>query len=206
MLQCRHCTWGYSHRSFYCHRGGRSRRRNTLLLGAFYRELSLRRLWGELVRTAGLTGMVLFVVGAAKLLSWTLAVRQVPQALAASLVELGGGEPGFLILTILVFIPLGAILEGVPAVVMLTPILLPIAKQLSIDPVHYGTIIVATQGISVFLPPVGVSLLVACSVGQVSPAEVARPMIPYLALLFAVTLVIAFVPKVVLFLPRLIGN
>ena len=176
-----------------------------LLLGALYRELSPRRLWGVLVRTAVLTGMVLFVVGAAKLLSWTLAVKQVPQTLAASLVELGGGDVGFLILTILVFIPLGAILEGVPAVVMLTPILLPIAKQMGIDPVHYGTVIVATQGISVFLPPVGVSLLVACSVGQVTPAEVARPIIPYLALLFAFTLIIAFVPEVVLFLPRLVG-
>ena len=176
-----------------------------LLLGALYRSLSLHRLWGELVRTVVLTGMVLFVVGAAKLLSWTLAVEEVPQSLATILVELGGGEIGFLILTILVFIPLGAILEGVPAVVMLTPILLPIAKQLGIDPVHYGTVIVATQGISVFLPPVGVSLLVACSVGQVSPAEVARPLLSYLALLFVFTLTMVFFPEVVLFLPRLVG-
>ena len=65
------------------------------------------------------------------------------------------GKTGFMILTILIFLPLGAILEGVPAVVLLTPILLPLATQLGIDPVHYGAVIVATQGISVFLPPVG---------------------------------------------------
>ena len=87
----------------------------------------------------------------------------------------------------------------------MTPILLPLAKQLGIDPVHYGTVIVATQGISVFLPPVGVSLLVACSVGQVDPAEVARPLWPYLALILAFTMVIAFVPGLVLFLPRMMG-
>ena len=103
---------------------------------------------------------------------------EVPQTLASSVVGMGGGQAGFLILTILVFLPLGAILEGVPAVVLLTPILLPLARQLGIDPVHYGAVIVATQGISVFLPPVGVSLLVACSVGGVKPAQVARPLWP----------------------------
>ena len=92
-----------------------------------------------------------------------------------------------------------------PAVVLLTPILLPLASQLGIDPVHYGAVIVATQGISVFLPPVGVSLLVTCSVGGVEPAEVARPLLPYLALMLALTLVIAFLPDVVLFLPNLLG-
>ena len=110
-----------------------------------------------------------------------------------------------MLLTILIFLPLGAILEGVPAVVLLTPILLPLARELGIDPVHYGTVIVATQGISVFLPPVGVSLLVACSVGGVEPAEVARPLWPYLALMLGLTVVIAFLPGVVLWLPGVLG-
>ena len=170
-----------------------------------YRSLSTTDLWSKVVQTAMVSGMVLFVVGAARLLGWVLAVMEVPQTLASSVVGMGGGQAGFLILTILVFLPLGAILEGVPAVVLLTPILLPLARQLGIDPVHYGAVIVATQGISVFLPPVGVSLLVACSVGGVKPAEVARPLWPYLALMLALTLVIAFLPGVVLFLPNLLG-
>ena len=176
-----------------------------LLAGPVYRSLTARDLWSKIVQTAVVSGMVLFVVGAARLLGWVLAVEEVPQALASSVVGLGGGAAGFLILTILVFLPLGAILEGVPAVVMLTPILLPIARQLGIDPVHFGAVIVATQGISVFLPPVGVSLLVACSVGGVEPAKVARPLWPYLALMLALTLVIAFLPGVVLVLPNLLG-
>jgi TRAP-type C4-dicarboxylate transport system permease large subunit len=90
-------------------------------------------------------------------------------------------------------------------VVLLTPILLPVAKQLGIDPIHYGTVICATQGISVFMPPVGVSLLVACSVGEVSPAAVAKPIAPYLILLLGFTLLITFVPQIVLFLPRVLG-
>ena len=175
------------------------------LAGPIYGALPAAELWSKIIQTATVSGMVLFVVGAAQLLGWMLAVMQVPQALASSVVGMGGGQVGFLILTILIFLPLGAILEGVPAVVMLTPILLPLARQLGIDPVHYGTVIVATQGISVFLPPVGVSLLVACAVGGVEPAEVARPLWPYLALMLALTVVIAFVPGVVLFLPALLG-
>ena len=176
-----------------------------LLAGPVYRALPATELWGKIIQTAMVSGMVLFVVGAARLLGWVLAVMEVPQALASSVVGMGGGQAGFMILSILIFLPLGAILEGVPAVVMLTPILLPLARQLGIDPVHYGTVIVATQEISVFLPPVGVSLLVACSVGGVEPAEVARPLWPYLALMLALTVLIAFVPGVVLFLPRLLG-
>jgi C4-dicarboxylate transporter DctM subunit len=176
-----------------------------LLAGPVYRALSADDLWSKIIQTAMVSGMVLFVVGAARLLGWVLAVMQVPQALAATVVGMGGGQVGFMILTVLIFLPLGAILEGVPAVVMLTPILLPLARQLGIDPVHYGTVIVATQGISVFLPPVGVSLLVACSVGGVEPAEVARPLWPYLALMLALTVVIALLPGVVLFLPSLLG-
>ena len=176
-----------------------------LLAGPVYRSLTARDLWSKVVQTAMVSGMVLFVVGAARLLGWVLAVMQVPQTLASSVVGMGGGQAGFMVLTILVFLLLGAILEGVPAVVLLTPILLPLARELGIDPVHYGAVIVATQGISVFLPPVGVSLLVACSVGGVEPAEVARPLWPYLGLMLALTMVIAFLPGVVLWLPNLLG-
>ena len=175
------------------------------LAGPVYRSLTAVELWRRIVQTAMVSGMVLFVVGAARLLGWVLAIMQAPQSLAASLVAMGGGQTGLLMLVILIFLLLGAILEGVPAVVLLTPILLPLAGELGIDPVHFGVVIVATQGISVFLPPVGVSLLVACSVGGVEPAEVARPLWPYLALMLALTVVIALVPGVVLWLPGVLG-
>jgi tripartite ATP-independent transporter DctM subunit len=177
-----------------------------LILAAFvYRTLTWRDLRDNLLQTAVLTGSILIIVGAARLLSWVLATQQVPQMIAAGVLGLGGGRTVFLLMTIAVFIPLGTILEGVPAIVMLTPILAPIARQLGIDMVHYGIVIAATQGISVFLPPIGISLLVACSVGRVTPAEVARPLFGYLGLLFIVALVIAFVPELSLFLPRWAG-
>lgn len=176
-----------------------------LLAGAVYRSLSFGVLWKKAVEAALVSGMVLFVVGAARLLGWVLAVLETPQALAAAVAGIGGGEAVFLLFTILLFLPLGALLEGVPAVVLLTPILVPLARQLGLDPVHFGVVIVATQGISVFLPPVGVSLLVACSAGRVSPSRVARPLMPYLGLMLALTVAIALLPGLALFLPRLLG-
>ena len=177
-----------------------------LILAAFvYRTLTWRGLHGHLLQTAVLTGMILLIVGAARLLSWVLATEQVPQMFADAVTHLGGGRTLFLLMTIVAFIPLGTILEGVPAIVMLTPILAPIARQLGIDMVHYGVVIAATQGISVFLPPIGISLLVACSVGRVTPAEVSRPLLPYLGVLFVVALVVAFIPELSLMLPRWAG-
>jgi C4-dicarboxylate transporter, DctM subunit len=177
-----------------------------LVLATFvYRSLTWRQFTNKLLETAMLTGMVLSIVGAAKLLSWVLATQQVPQAFASAVMKAGGGRTLFLLMTIAVFLPLGTILEGVPAIVMLTPILAPIARQLGINMVHYGVLVAATQGISVFTPPVGISLLVACSVGRVAPSDVARPLLPYLGLLLIIVLVIAFVPQLSLFLPRLVG-
>ena len=103
------------------------------MLGVVYRSLTWHQLWNLLVKTAVVSGMVLLLVGAARLLSWVFAVQQIPQQISEAALGLGGGATAFLLLTIAVFLPLGAILEGVPAVVMLTPVLLPVARQLGIS-------------------------------------------------------------------------
>jgi len=169
-----------------------------------YRQVGLTTFVEKLVETGKISGMVLLLVGTAHSFSWILSREQVPQAIAQWMLGVGGGQIIFLLLTCLVFLPIGAILEGVPAVILLTPIMLPIAKSLGIDPVHYGTVIVACQGISVFTPPVGVSLFVACSIGRVTMTEVARPLLPYLATMVATLLVITVFPQISLFLPTLI--
>ncbi len=169
-----------------------------------YRQVGFRSFVEKLVETGKISGMVLLLVGTAHSFSWILSREQIPQTLAQWMLHIGGGKYIFILLTCLVFLPIGAILEGVPAVILLTPIMLPIAKSLGIDPVHYGIVIVACQGISVFTPPVGVSLFVACSIGRVSMTEVAKPLFPYLGTMVLVLLVIAYVPSLSLFLPRLI--
>jgi len=169
-----------------------------------YRQVSFKVFLEKLVETGKISGLVLLLVGTAHSFSWILSREQVPQTIAHWMLSVGGGKQLYLLLTCVVFLPIGAILEGVPAVILLTPIMLPIAKSLGIDPVHYGTLIVACQGISVFMPPVGVSLFVACSIGKVSMSEVARPLLPYLATMALTLLAIAFYPDLSLFLPRLL--
>ena len=176
-----------------------------ILIGMFvYRQVSVKTFFEKLVETGKISGMVLLLVGTAHSFSWILSREQVPQMIAQWMLSMGGGKYLYILLTILVFLPLGAILEGVPAVILLTPIMLPIARNLGIDPVHYGIVIVACQGISVFTPPVGVSLFVACSIGKVTVTEVAKPLLPYLAVMALVLLVIAYLPEISLLLPKMI--
>ena len=177
-----------------------------LLAGPVYRSLSASDLWNKVVQTAMVSGMVLFVVGAARLLGWVLAVMEVPQTLASSVVGMGGGQAGFLILTIL-GLPAarrhsrgragGRPADADPA----APREAARDRPRALRRRHRGD----PRGSPCSCRRWGVSLLVACSVGGVKPAEVARPLWPYLALMLALTLVIAFLPGVVLFLPNLLG-
>lgn len=172
---------------------------------AVYREISPSEL-GRIFISAGVTsGMVMLLVAMATLFGWLMATENIPQAVASLLADLPGGVIVFLLLTNLIYWLLGMLLEGAPAIILLVPITLPIAVQLGIDPVHYGIILIANQGIAVMTPPIGISLFVACSVGKVTVADVAKTLIPYLLVMAGVLMLITFVPEIALFLPRLFG-
>jgi TRAP-type C4-dicarboxylate transport system permease large subunit len=114
----------------------------------------------------------------------------------------GAGRAGLLTMTIVVFVVIGALLEGLPALLIFGPILFPIARSLHIDPVHYGIVIIAAMGIAFFLPPVGVGLTIAAGIAGEDIDEVARTYLPYLvALLVGLALVAAW-PDLTLVLPR----
>jgi len=117
---------------------------------------------------------------------------------------LGGDKIIFLLIINLSFLFLGAVLEGVPALIMSVPILLPIAVQLGVDPVHFGIILIANMGIGLFLPPVGLGLFIACSIGKVTVSEVARPLLPYLTVNLATVLIITYWPWLTMALPGLL--
>jgi TRAP-type C4-dicarboxylate transport system permease large subunit len=103
----------------------------------------------------------------------------------------------------LVFIVFGAILEGLPAMIVFVPVMYPIALQLGIDPLHYGILVIASIGIGIFLPPIGVGLFIACAIGKMNIMDAARHMVPYLGILFLGLLVVTFVPWFTLVLPQL---
>lgn len=176
-----------------------------LLISVFvYREITFRKLGEILLDTAVVTGKVMIMVGMASVFAWFLSIEKVPQALAELIFSLGGGKILFLFLVNIAFLFLGAVLEGVPALVMTVPILLPIATRLGIDPVHFGIVLIANMGIGLFLPPVGLGVFIGCSIGRISVSEIARPLSSYLGVNLLVVLLITYWPWLTLVIPGLL--
>jgi tripartite ATP-independent transporter DctM subunit len=177
-----------------------------LLLGlVIYREIRPRDLMPLLINTASLTGMVMLLVGTASVLSWIFAAQGIPRMIAGVLLGLSSDPSLVLLVTILVFVPLGAILEGVPAMIILVPVFFPIIARFGVDPLHYGTLVVAALGLGLFIPPFGVGFFIACALGHTSVEGAARAYVPYVVVLLVGLLLVAFVPWITLVVPRLMN-
>jgi tripartite ATP-independent transporter DctM subunit len=173
-----------------------------LVAGLAIGDFSRADMTRQLTQSGVVTATTLWVLAAASAFAWILVREWVPQALAEWIGGAGAGRVGFMISTIVVFIVIGALLEGLPALLIFGPILFPIARALHIDPVHYGIVIVAAMGIAFFLPPVGVGLTIAAGIAGEDIDEVAKTYVPYLlALLIGLALVAAW-PDLTLVLPR----
>ncbi|MFL5282487.1 MAG: TRAP transporter large permease subunit [Rhodopila sp.] len=159
-----------------------------------YRSFDWRRLLPMLTETASLSGAILLIIGAATGMSWALTQSGFSQALAAWMGSLPGGQVTFLAVSILTFVVLGSVLEGIPAVVLFGPLLFPIAKAMGVHEVHYAIVVVLAMGIGLFAPPFGVGYYAASAVSRIHPNEGLRPIIPYMLALVISTLVIAAIP------------
>ena len=174
------------------------------VVGLFvYREIKWKDLPEILIQSCVVTGSVGLLLSAAGLISWFLTVQQLPSMLIGVMTLIPGSSIVFLLATALVFIVFGAIVEGLPAVVILLPSLLPVATQLGIDPVHYAIVIVAAVGIGLFLPPIGVGLFIASGIAEISIDRASRVMMPFIAVLCVGLLAVIAVPWFTLVLPRL---
>ncbi|HWK46274.1 MAG TPA: TRAP transporter large permease subunit [Stellaceae bacterium] len=160
----------------------------------FYERISWSCLLRLLASTASLAGAVLFVVGAATGMAWALTQSGASRDLAAVLTHLPGGAFAFIAASIVIFVVVGAVLEGIPAIVLLTPLLLPIAKTLGIHEVHYSMIAILSMGIGYFAPPLGIGYYTSCAIANVHPNEGLRPMIVYTAALLLGLCLVAAVP------------
>jgi len=169
-----------------------------------YRRFSVRNLPEILLASTINSAMVMFLIGTATVFSWILTVERVPQAVAALVTGISSSPWVFLVVSNLIFVLFGAVLEGLPALIVFVPVMYPIALQLGIDPLHYGILIIASIGIGVFLPPIGVGLFIACAIAKMNIVDSARDMVPYLIILFAGLLVVTFVPWFTLVLPRVL--
>jgi len=174
------------------------------VVGLFvYREISWSQLPEILIQSAAVTGAVGLLLATAGVISWFLTVQQLPAMLIGLMTIVPGSSLIFLVITAVVFIFFGAVVEGLPAVVILLPSLLPVATQLAIDPIHYAIVIVAAVGIGLFLPPVGVGLFIACGIAGVTVDRATRVILPFIAVLCLGLMVIILAPWFTLVLPRL---
>jgi len=175
--------------------------------GLAFRELTAGNVLRLFVRSASMAGSILFIVAAASSVSFALTIQQIPQQLSGFMMDLGHrfGADGFVLASTLLMIAFGAILEGAPALIIFGPLLTPIALQLGVSPLHFGTVMVVAMGFGLFSPPVGLGLFATCSITGTELKDVVRPMAKYLAVLFVALLVLVFVPAFSLWLPARFG-
>jgi C4-dicarboxylate transporter, DctM subunit len=177
-----------------------------LIVGAFvYRKLTWRSVLDAMIQTAVATGAITMLLGFATIFAFLIATQGVPTALASWLLDAHVPAWGVLVITALLFITVGSVLEGAPAALIFVPILLPVIQALHIDVVHWLTIVVLGSAIGLFLPPTGLAVLTACGIGKVKMESLFRPMMPFLAVLFLGTLILIFVPQITTFLPTMLG-
>ena len=159
-----------------------------------YRRFDWAALRPMLVSTACLSGAILLIIGTATAMAWGLTQSGFSRTLAAAMTGLPGGAVTFMAASIVAFVVLGSVLEGIPAIVLFGPLLFPIAKAVGIHEVHYAMVVILAMGIGLFAPPFGVGYYAACAIGRVEPVAGMRPILGYLLALVIGTIIVAAVP------------
>jgi C4-dicarboxylate transporter, DctM subunit len=170
-----------------------------------YKELKFSQLPEVLISTASTTGVVMMLMGMASIFGWILAHQRIPHLVGESISSISTRPWVFLLIVNVLFLIVGCFMDPLPAIVILVPILLPVALQLGINPIHFGIILIANLGIGFITPPVGNVLFVACSIGEVSISSVIVYLLPFIAVMIVALGLITYIPEISLFLPRLLG-
>lgn len=170
-----------------------------------YRTLSLGDYGRVLRRAVRTSGMVLILIGAAAAFGEALTYLHVPRLLTEWLTGLGVGKVALLLILNAAILALGAIMDMAALIVILTPILLPVAEGVGLDPVQFGIVLLLNLGIGLCTPPVGSTLFVGCAIGEISIESAARALLPFYAVMVGVLLLVTFVPEISLWLPQWIA-
>jgi tripartite ATP-independent transporter DctM subunit len=159
-----------------------------------YGRFDWRRLYPMMVETASLSGAILLIIGTATAMAWALTQSGFSRELVTLMQQVPGGKLGFLAVTVVAFMILGSVLEGIPAIVLFGPLLFPAARALGVHEVHYAMVVILAMGIGLFAPPFGVGFYAACAIGRVSPDEAMGRVWPYLGAVLVALVVVALFP------------
>ena len=177
-----------------------------LILTLIYKEVSWRELPQIFLSAGRTTSIVLLLVAASLALSWVMAYENIPQDITAGLLSLTSNKIALLLLINLIILFVGMFMDITPAVLIFTPIFLPIVTdQLGLDPIHFGIILIVNLCVGLTTPPVGSVLFVGCSVANTKIESVVKPLMPFYVVMIICLLLITFLPELSLWLPRLFG-
>ncbi len=170
-----------------------------------YREVKIQELPNILLESGITTSIVMLLIGASTSMSWILETEQVPSAVSQALLAISDEKIVIFLLINVLLLFVGTFMDMTPAVLIFTPIFLPVVENLGMDPVHFGIMMIANLCIGLCTPPVGTCLFVGCSVGKTTIANVTGPLIPFFIAMAAALMLITYVPKISLWLPELAG-
>lgn len=170
-----------------------------------YRTLKITDLPNILIQTTVMTGVIMFLLATSSAMSFSMAITDLPAALSKLILGISESKLVILLVITLFLLVIGAFMDIGPAILIFTPILLPIMLKLGVHPVHFGIIMIYNLAFGTITPPVGSGLYVGASVGKVKVEQVLKPLVPFYIAIIAMLLLITYVPETTLFLPRLLG-
>lgn len=176
-----------------------------ILSAVFYREVKWKEIPQILLKTVETTAIVMLLIGTSKAMSWILSYENIPQTITATLVGLTNSKILILLIINLLLLIVGTFMDMTPAVLIFTPIFLPIAVQLGMSPLHFGIMMVLNLCIGLCTPPVGSVLFVGCGIGNTTIARMTRALIPFYVAMVAVLFVVTYIPWISEVLPKLFG-
>ncbi|ECB0845305.1 TRAP transporter large permease [Salmonella enterica subsp. enterica serovar Stanley] len=176
-----------------------------LLTMVFYRTLKIKDLPSILLQTVVMTGVIMFLLATSSAMSFSMSITNIPAALSDMILGISANKLVILLVITVFLLIIGAFMDIGPAILIFTPILLPIMAKLGVVPVHFGIIMIYNLAIGTITPPVGSGLYVGASVGKVKVEEVIKPLLPFYGAIIGVLLLITYIPEITLFLPRLLG-
>lgn len=175
----------------------------SLILSLIYRSLTWAHIPKIFKETIVMTGIVLFLVAVSSIMSWAMALTGMPAAISNGLLSISDNRYIVLLIMMLILLVVGIFMDLTPAVLIFTPIFLPIVVQMGVDPVHFGIMLVFNLAIGAMTPPVGSVLFIGCSVGKVSIEEVIKPLSYFFIALVAALFIVVYIPSISLIIPKL---
>lgn len=177
----------------------------TLILGICYKNIKIVDLPAILLSTANMTSIVIFMLATSSIMSWVMAFTKIPALIASGLLSFTDSFLVILLIMNLVLLLVGTFMDPTPAVLIFTPIFLPICVQFGMDPVHFGIMMVFNLSLGTITPPVGPILFTGCKIGQVKIEGVIKPLLPFFVVIVLVLMMVTYVPAISMALPQALG-